>query len=96
MDTEEKTKIYLFNNSRGDTDWNVVYAIAETGEVLAQHCCSHICFMRGDLYENRPERKKSWAEKYPNGYEIIELRQGETPPQEVIERNQELQKQSIA
>jgi hypothetical protein len=80
------TKIYLFNNSAGNTDWNAVYAMADTGEVLATHICSHICFMAGDLHDNRPERKKEWKEKFGD-YEIVELKQGETPPDDVIEKN---------
>lgn len=82
-----KTKIYLFNNSSGTTDWNICMAIAETGEVLAQHVCSHIGFMNGDLHDNRPERQKAWNVKYPEGYEIISLPQGSIPPEGVFERN---------
>lgn len=85
-----KTKIYLFNNTQGISDWNVCIAMADTGEVLASHICSHIIYMRGDLYYNRPERKEAWAKKFPNGIEIIELEQGEVPPSKVIKKNEKL------
>jgi hypothetical protein len=80
------TKIYLFNNSSGETDSNFVYAMADTGEVLAEHLCSHIGFMRGDLHDRRPERQKEWKEKFGD-YKIVELKQGKTPPKDVIEKN---------
>lgn len=80
------TKIYLFNNSDGRTDWNVVYAMADTGEVLASHVCSHRCFMAGDLHDNRPERQKAWEEKYGE-YETVIVPQGEAPPEDVLEKN---------
>jgi hypothetical protein len=79
-------KIYLFNNSSGDTDWNIVYAMSEEGEVLASHCCSHICFMRTDLHDRQTERQTGWKERFGE-YELIELKQGETPPADVLEKN---------
>ena len=90
-----KTKIYLFNNTPKDS-WNykngnlVCFAIAETGEVLASHMCSSTYFMKGDLIENRPERKEQWNKKFPDGYEIIELKDGETPPTDVMDKNEQL------
>lgn len=83
------TKIYLFNASSGETSYNTVYAMAETGEVLASHLCSHICFMNGDLHDTRPERKEKWKEQFGE-YEIVSLPQGEKPPQDVLERNKSL------
>lgn len=38
--------------------------VAETGEPLAQHFCSGSYYAKGDLYENRPERKKEWGERF--------------------------------
>jgi len=80
------TKIYLFNNSRGDTDWNNVYAMADTGEVLASHVCSNVGFMHGDLYGHRPERQTAWKEKFGD-FKIVELEQGQVPPKKVLEKN---------
>lgn len=41
-------KIYCFNNG-GSPDWLSAIAICEDGHVLAQHICSHECYMRHDL-----------------------------------------------
>ena len=43
-----KHKIYCFNNGGPERFLNAV-AIADDGHVLAQHLCSHECFMRHDL-----------------------------------------------
>jgi hypothetical protein len=94
----EKTKIYLFNNSDESgirNQWCVCYAMAETGEVLAEHICSHPLFMEGDLIKNRPERQKAWSEKFPNGYETIII-EAENLPKEVYERNQKLRDKAEA
>lgn len=41
-----------------------VYAlVAEDGECLATHVCSHACFAEGDLFALRPERKEMFAAK---------------------------------
>lgn len=87
------TKIYLFNNSKGNTDWNACIAMADTGEVLASHICSHIGYMNGDLHDNRPERKEAWKTKFGE-YEIVSLPQGQIPPQEVLDKNTELGKEA--
>lgn len=82
-----KKKIYLFNDTDPPSKDNYCVAMAETGEALAGHISSSIRYMYGDLYGNRPERKKAWIKKFPEGIEIIELKQGELPPAEVLERN---------
>jgi hypothetical protein len=43
-----KHKIYCFNNG-GSPGFLMAIAIAHDGHVLAQHCCSHECYMKHDL-----------------------------------------------
>ena len=38
--------------------------VAETGEYLASHFCSHYKFAKNDLYERRPERIKDFTERF--------------------------------
>jgi len=41
-----------------------VYAlVAEDGECLATHVCSHACYAPGDLYTRRPERQPMFEAK---------------------------------
>jgi hypothetical protein len=51
--------------SRPATQWgDTVYTlVAEDGEVLCSHMCSHWGFAPGDLYAHRPERAAMFAEK---------------------------------
>lgn len=42
----------------------IYYLITEEGECLASHWCSNKGFAMGDLYSNRPERVKEWAERF--------------------------------
>lgn len=37
--------------------------IADDGEFLASHFCSHACYADGDLWKNRPERKEKWEKR---------------------------------
>jgi len=38
--------------------------VAETGEHLASHFCSHHAFAKNDLYEARPERIKKFKRRF--------------------------------
>lgn len=49
-------------NVTRDAVFNIL--VAETGEHLASHMCSHYGFAMGDLYENRPERKEEWEKRF--------------------------------
>jgi hypothetical protein len=84
------TKICFFNNTPNDKDWAMVYAMAETGEVLASHACSHIGYMFHDLYGRYPEREAEWNTKFPNGFEIVLMENGQVAPSEVYAKNQKL------
>jgi hypothetical protein len=71
--------------------------VAETGEHLASHLCSHYGFAKGDLYENRPER----IEKFTNRFGDIEVKfidETDITEEQLLERNknwyEEQQKES--
>ena len=76
--------IYLFSNSR-DGD-GIAYAMAEDGEMLGIHWCSHWKYMRHDLHD-RSVRRAVCEEHYPDGYRLVVLGRQEVPPPEVMERN---------
>jgi len=87
-------KLYLFSNTKGNgaSGWEICYAMADDGTVLATHCCSHIGFMKGDLIDNRPERKEMY-EKHFGGerdvaFEVVALQAGKVPPDDVIKLNE--------
>ncbi len=68
----DKPKIYCFSNVVGGGD-GAAYAMAEDGTVLGSHWCSHEGFIPGDLgvqEGSRPDRHVTYAEHYPDGYEM--------------------------
>ena len=83
-------KLYIVENGKimGDT---VYVLIAETGEALASHCCSSKSFAKGDLYENRPERKEEYKKQFGN-VEVLFLGDDEMTKEELIKRNKEWNK----
>lgn len=86
-DGDDAPIVYLFSNSR-DGD-GVAYAMAESGHVLGSHFCSHVGYMKHDLHDRR-ENGKAMRDHYPDGYRLCILPAGQTPPQEVYDRNQAL------
>jgi|ERR1051326_1850680 hypothetical protein len=46
-------KLYIFNNSPGNTDWNVCHSMADDGTHLGSHVCSHEHFMQYDLHDRK-------------------------------------------
>ena len=67
-----KPKIYCFSNVVGGGD-GAAYAMAQDGTVLGSHWCSNECFVPGDLgvtEGSRPDRHVTYAEHYPDGYEM--------------------------
>jgi hypothetical protein len=89
-------KLYLFTNTKGNgfTGWENCLAISDSGRVLAQHLCSNVTFMYGDLYGDRPERKEMWEKEFGGkegeAFEVICLKPGDTPPEEIFIKNQKL------
>jgi hypothetical protein len=70
---EELPVIYGFNNG-GQSGWLRAVAIAEDGNVLGRHTCSHEGYMRADLgiiKGSRPGRhEESYRVHYPDGYRM--------------------------
>ncbi len=69
----EKPKIYVFSNVHGGRE-GVCYALAEDGECLGSHYCSHELFAPGDLGAipgSRSDRHETYAKHYPDGYEMV-------------------------
>ena len=67
-----KPKIFVFSAIRGGGD-GICYAMAEDGAVLGSHWCSHESYAPGDLgitEGTRPDRHKTYAGHYPDGYEM--------------------------
>jgi hypothetical protein len=72
MTSPTKPKIYCFSNAKGGGD-GPAYAMAEDGTVLGSHYCSNERYAVGDLgvtSGSRPDRHKTYANHYPNGYEM--------------------------
>ena len=87
--------IYGFNNG-GPSDWLNGVLLAEDGECLGGHICSHECFMPGDLgiiEGSRPDRHETFREHYPEGYrmefvKLVDVRKGHSGLLAAYERNQ--------
>lgn len=61
--------------------------IAEDGEGLCSHICSHAVYAEGDLYKNRPERKEMFDKKGIT--EFVWLDKSGISEEELIKRNKE-------
>jgi len=80
-------KVYAFCNSGSGTDWQIWLAIAETGQVITQHCSSSRTW---GIHDVGPEWKQEAYEKalgagFEVEYIVIDDRQG--PPGDVVEAN---------
>jgi hypothetical protein len=61
-------KLYIYGpKTKGDATYTLV---ADDGEALASHFCSHPAFAQGDLHDNRPERIAEYAERFGK-YQIL-------------------------
>lgn len=64
--------IYGFNNG-GSAGFFSGCLLAEDGEPLGGHCCSHEGYMYGDLgilEGSRPDRHETFRNHYPDGYRM--------------------------
>ncbi|GAA2566128.1 hypothetical protein GCM10010435_44100 [Winogradskya consettensis] len=90
MPISDKPKVYLTSFMQLGTGDHAAVALADDGEVLAEHVCSSPTFFRGDLHD-RPFRHDAYLRKYGawgdgDRYELVECWSFEVPA-EVIERN---------
>lgn len=60
----EKTLLVIVPGRDVNVDAVFHILVAETGEHLASHLCSHFGFAYGDLYANRPERIAEWTKRF--------------------------------
>lgn len=65
-------KIYVFSNVQDGGD-GVCFAIGDDGAILGSHWCSNEGYAPYDLGVEpgtRPDRHKTYAEHFPDGYEM--------------------------
>lgn len=60
--------------------------VAETGEHLASHLCSHYGFAKSDLYEGRPERIEEFTKRFGE-IEVKYIDETDISPEQLLERN---------
>jgi hypothetical protein len=85
-------KVYAFCNLRypegGDQVW---VAIADDGEVMAQHMSSSRNFGQRDVHLNFSSRRAKYEAKFggigEEFYEFVVLPEGELPPAEVLAKH---------
>jgi hypothetical protein len=78
---DELPTIYGFNNG-GSPGWYSAVLIADDGEVLGSHVCSHEGYMPGDLgvlAGYRTDRHTTFREHYPDGYRMDFVSSDELP-----------------
>lgn len=69
---EELPIIFGFNNG-GSPGRMIGALIAQDGEPMGSHCCSHEVYMPGDLgvlEGHRADRHETFKAKYPDGYRM--------------------------
>lgn len=85
-----KPKILIFANAVANEHFEGI-AVTEDGHVLTGHLSSSESFMKYDmglLAEDWSGKNKIYAERYPEGYELVYI-----PPEEV--KDNELIKKSV-
>ncbi len=90
----DRPRIYIFSNVRGGGD-GVCYAMAEDGNVLGSHWCSHESYAPIDLgltRDYRPDRHETYTKHYPDGYEMVFVRAAEVEKHVGLMRAFELNK----
>ena len=83
---QQTPTLLVIHPGRDSGDSVYTLLVAETGEPLASHLCSHAGFAPGDLYHNRKERKSEWAERFGE-VEISFLEDTDISDEELIARN---------
>ena len=63
-------KIYAFVNG-GQSGWYDVVGLAEDGDHLASHICSHPGFGPHDLGVTSDWKHDIYQKKYPGGFEVV-------------------------
>lgn len=90
MTPPRKPTVYLTSFAQLTLGHHAAVALADDGEILAEHVCSSRDFFRSDLHD-RPFRHNAYIRKYGrwgdgDRYELVQCWSSEVPA-EVIERN---------
>jgi hypothetical protein len=83
---EKKTLLVITPGRDVQTDSVFHILVAQTGEHLASHLCSHSGFAYGDLYARRPERIKDWTERFGE-IEVKYIDETDITEDELVARN---------
>ena len=87
------SKIYIFSNDPETFNKNGRFAgqpyiaVAEDGEQLCGHFCSDFDYAMSDM--SQQYKGHHYNAKYPEGYQLIFLHNGEFPPEEVMNKLKE-------
>ena len=97
---DELPIIYGFNNG-GSVGWMSAVLLAEDGNCLGGHCCSHEGYMPSDLgvlEGSRPDRHETFRQHYPDGYRMefvgFDEAKNHAGLQAAFQKNQALAKQA--
>jgi len=91
---ENKTLLVIVPGQSAAYRDQVYYlVVAETGECLASHICSSSPYAMGDLYSNRPERIKSFGERFGE-VEVKYIDETDINEEDLFERNQQFAKEN--
>ena len=69
---------------RQDAVFNLL--VADTGEHLASHLCSHYGFAKSDLYEGRPERIEEFTKRFGE-IDVKYIDETDISEEQLLERN---------
>ncbi len=81
-------KVYISGTQLGDIGV-LGFAVAEDGEQLAEHLCSHRGYIRHDVHDRRPETYDAKFGGHTPGehYELVEIGSWADAPEEVRAAN---------
>lgn len=61
MEKQQEVTLKAWYAYEGSRDWLSAMLVVENGAVAASHICSATCFIPGDLWEARKERREKFA-----------------------------------
>ena len=85
---KKKTLLVIYPGRNVTLDCVFALIVAETGEVLATHLCSHYGFAKGDLYENKTERIEEYTKRFGD-IEVKFIDETDIMVGELLKRNKE-------
>jgi hypothetical protein len=76
----------LYVDGPDDRGEGIYHLVAETGEHLASHYCSHAGFARFDVHDRRADLIKEWRLRFGE-YQVIIIGEDDMTPEELQHRN---------